>query len=361
MDMKDYSSATMWGIHGGRTGDADSIFLKMNQVALGWDEMGDLSALSKDRDAFKKKLQEALPGRKPGYYPTGAGQLFRFVYEMKVGDLIIYPSKRDKRVHIGEVTGEYKYIQKGSDSYPNRRPVKWLDDFSRTRFTQGALYEIGSAMSFFQVKNYAEEYISALSGEDQAFHAGEDDTVSSVTEDIEQNTRDYITKKLAEELKGHALADFVAQLLQTMGYRTRVAPPGPDGGVDIVAHKDELGFVPPIIKVQVKSTEKSVGGPVVSQLIGNLQPPSECAMVVTLGTFTKEATSIARNKGNLRLIDGEELVNLVLLHYEQFDSKYKGMIPLKRMYIPEPICVSLPYPCGARLPASGPLPGAPGT
>ena len=70
-----------------------------------------------------------------------------------------------------------------------------------------------------------------------------------VSDDIEQITRDYILKKLARELKGHPLADFISHLLQTMGYRTRVSPEGPDGGIDILAHKDELGFEPPIIKV----------------------------------------------------------------------------------------------------------------
>ena len=56
MTTKDYSSATLWGIHGGRTGDADGIFLKKNQVALGWDAMGDLAALPPTRDAFKERL-----------------------------------------------------------------------------------------------------------------------------------------------------------------------------------------------------------------------------------------------------------------------------------------------------------------
>lgn len=28
---------------------------------------------------------------------------------------------------------------------------------------------------------------------------------------------------------------------------------------------------------------------------------------------------------------------LVLQHYDQFDSKYKGMMPLKRVYVPEPL------------------------
>jgi restriction system protein len=33
--------------------------------------------------------------------------------------------------------------------------------------------------------------------------------------------------------------------------------------------------------------------------------------------------------------DGNELVNLIFQHYEQFDSRYKGLLPLKRVYVPE--------------------------
>ena len=36
------------------------------------------------------------------------------------------------------------------------------------------------------------------------------------------------------------MADFVAHLLNKMGYRTRVSPEGTDGGVAIIAHKDGL-------------------------------------------------------------------------------------------------------------------------
>jgi restriction system protein len=55
-----------------------------------------------------------------------------------------------------------------------------------------------------------------------------------------------------------------------MGYRTRVSPEGLDGGIDIVDHKDGLSFEPPIIKVQVKSSEGSIGDPAVSALYGKV-------------------------------------------------------------------------------------------
>ncbi len=336
MPTVDYSNRTIWGIHGGRSGDADSIFLKKNQMAIGWEEMGDLAALAPNRDSFKACLKEAYPDKKPGYYPMGTGQVFRFVHEVQIGDLVIYPSKRDRHVHIGEIVGDYTFVKKNQGGYPNRRAVKWIKDFPRTRFSQGALYEIGSAMSFFQVKNYADEFVAALGGQPVSEGGGGDDTAPYVAEEIEQNTRDFILKVLAQELKGHGFAEFIGHLLNTMGYKTRIAPPGPDGGIDIIAHKDELGFEPPIVKVQVKSTEGSTGDPVVSQLIGKLSP-TEYGLFITLGTYTNQARSTARNKSNLRLIDGDELVNLVLTHYEQFDSKYKGMLPLKRVYVPEPL------------------------
>jgi restriction system protein len=143
-------------------------------------------------------------------------------------------------------------------------------------------------------------------------------------------------KQIAQELKGHAFSEFVAHLMGTMGYRTRVSPEGPDRGIDIVAHKDELGFEPPIIKVQVKSTEGSVGEPIAAALYGNVAA-GEFGLLVTLGTFTNQAKNFAHGKSNLRLIDGEELVALILQHYEQFDSRYKGLLPLKRVYVPEPL------------------------
>lgn len=336
-DQKASKEVVIWGIHGGKEGVADKLFLKHDVIALGWAEIGDLAQLASDRDAFKKRLQEVCPGRKEGYYPNAGGQLFRFVHEAKTGDRVIYPSKHDRSIYIGEITGPYQYNPKPESEFPQHHSVKWLKDFPRTKFSQGALYEIGSAMSFFQVKNYADEFLAALSGQvPDTAPVKQDESISYVAADIEQNTRDFILKTLSQELKGHALADFVAHLLGTMGYRSRVSPEGPDGGIDIIAHKDELGFEPPIIKVQVKSGDGSISRESVAGLLGVLEP-NDRGMFVTLSSFSKPAIVANKNKGNLRLIDGEELVSLVLQHYEQFDSKYKGMMPLKRVYVPEPL------------------------
>ena len=329
--MKD---ATIWGIHGGKTGDADSLFLSKCFIGIGWNKVGDLSQLSANREAFKTAVAKAYPNKKPGAIPNNAGQLFRFSHEIQIGDIIAYPSKRDRQIHLGKIVGDYQHNPAIEPGYPHMRKVQWTITVPRTFFTQGALYEIGSAMSLFQLKNYADEFIAAFEGKTYEPPVDEDETVADVAEDIEETTRDFILKTLAKELKGHPFAHFVWHLLNSMGYRTRVSPEGPDGGIDIVAHRDELGFEPPIIKVQVKSTEGKTGDPDVSALYGKVEA-NEHGLLVTLGSFTPQAKNFGRTKSNLRLIDGEELVQLILNHYEQFDSKYKGILPLKKVYVPE--------------------------
>jgi len=199
------------------------------------------------------------------------------------------------------------------------------------------LHESGSAMSFFQIKNYAEEFFAAIEGKSvKPSPVQQDETVGLVAEEIEDTTRDFILKTLAQQIKGHGFAHFVGHLLERMGYHTRISAKGPDGGIDIIAHKDELGFEPPIVKVQVKSGEGSIGNPQVAELYGNVSA-QEFGLFVTLGSFTSQALNFAKGKPNLRLIDGDELVRLVLSHYDRFDSVYKSLLPLRRVYIPDAV------------------------
>ncbi len=329
-------NTTLWGIHAGRSGEAESLFINGSVIALGWDKIGDLKGIGDTREAFKTYYASKHPNMKQASIAGSAGQLFRFVREMKVGDFVAYPSKQSRTIHLGKITGEYDFVTSQLHSFPQQRKVEWKKEVPRTHFSQGALYEIGSALTLFTIRTYAEEFLSALDSKaaSKPVSASEDPTVAEVEHDVEEGTSDFILKTLAQKTKGHPFADFVACLLQAMGYRTRVSPPGIDGGIDIVAHKDELGLEPPIIKVQVKSSVGSIGDPAISQLYGKVAP-TEYGLFVTLGTFTSQAVQFARAKSNLRLVDGESLVQLILEHYEQLDSKYKGLIPLRRVYIPE--------------------------
>lgn len=76
---------TIWGIHAGRNSEADNLFLNKNCIAIGWIKMGNLGEFKADREVFKEALAKAYPDRKAGAIPVDAGQLLRFVHEMKEG------------------------------------------------------------------------------------------------------------------------------------------------------------------------------------------------------------------------------------------------------------------------------------
>ncbi|MDR0272848.1 MAG: restriction endonuclease, partial [Clostridiales bacterium] len=102
-----------------------------------------------------------------------------------------------------------------------------------------------------------------------------------------------------------------------------------------IAHKDELGIEPPIIKVQVKSVDSDITPDKVQALYGNVET-GEYGLFVALGGFSSKAKDFAKSKANLRIIDGDELIDLIIKNYEKFDSRYKALIPLKNVYIPTP-------------------------
>ncbi len=93
----------VWGIH---TLD-DNLFLKENIVAIGWNEVGDLSKIAPDRDAFKKKYIETYPNDKKMKVATSAGMLYRFAHEIQIGDYIVFPSKINREINIGTVESNY--------------------------------------------------------------------------------------------------------------------------------------------------------------------------------------------------------------------------------------------------------------
>ena len=102
----------LWGLHAGRHSEADSQFLQGKCVALGFLQMGNMTLIKPDREAFKVKIKEVYPNAKEGAIPNLAGQAYRFVNEMQVGDFVAFPSKVDRLIHLGKVISGYKYDSK---------------------------------------------------------------------------------------------------------------------------------------------------------------------------------------------------------------------------------------------------------
>ena len=68
--MSKAADASLRGMHTGKAGAADGLFLKKNCIAVGWVTMGDLATLKLAPDAYKVRGHKCIQGKKPT--PPGA-------------------------------------------------------------------------------------------------------------------------------------------------------------------------------------------------------------------------------------------------------------------------------------------------
>ena len=316
-----------WGIHT----QNDLLFLDESVIAIGWEELGDLTKVDKTKTALKEKYQSVFPNAKKMNVANCVGSIARFVVEMQVGDYIVFPSKYNREINLGVVESDY-YYESNAKMYNHRRKVKWLKHLPRVAFSQGALYEVGAFTTCFEIKNYTDEFLSAL---DKSFKVQKaesvDVTIESTAADIQNTTCDFILKELSRKQKGYPLQDFVADLLRAMGYRATVSPKGGDGGVDITAYKDEL---PPRILVQVKSQDGDIKESTIQSLRGAMKE-GDYGLFVTLSNYTPNALKYLESTPIIRGISGLELAELILKYYNKLPDRSKKIIPLTPVYIPD--------------------------
>ena len=140
--------------------------------------------------------------------------------------------------------------------------------------------------------------------------------------------RDYLKSKNPYEFQ-----DLVASLLKAMGYYIQsVAPRGKDGGIDIVAYTDPLGAKTPRIKVQVKhKPDTAIPVSDIRALLG-IMKAGDIALFVTSGTYSYDANQEAAGSNNfIRLIDGDEFIEMWQEYYDKMSDDDKNMLPLKRI------------------------------
>jgi restriction system protein len=319
----------IWGIHNDQALD----LIKGSFISIGWSELGDLSGKHLDRENLKDLLSASFPEAKAGAIPIWAGILSRFMYEMNAGDLVVSPDKASRTINIGRISGNYFY-DKSASVHPNRRPVQWLKtNIPRSDLPASALNEIGSAITLFEVKRH-KDLIERLLLDAPLQRIVQSDEADVLEDEpnarrVETYSRDYV-EGILRGIEPQQFENLVAGVLRAMGYHADVTQLTGDGGVDVLASKDPLRLEPPTIKVQVKRTTSSIGGPAVQALIGTLAAGgSEHALFVTLGSYSNDAIHIARTRQDVRLLTGAQFIDLIFEYYEKLDAEWKRLIPLR--------------------------------
>ena len=143
--------------------------------------------------------------------------------------------------------------------------------------------------------------------------------------------KEHLLRKL-KEMNWKDFEDFIAHLLQIIGFEVRSTRRTRDGGVDI---KGLLitDIMTMRLMIEVKKWEQKVGSEVVRSLRGALDMSvGEGGVIITTSDFTNDAINEAKRRGAIEigLINGERLVELILKYFDEIEDQYKMSLGLRR-------------------------------
>ncbi len=329
-----------WMVRAGEGGWRFEDFERQGVVTIGWVQMGDMSGL-RTREDFVRQTAKCFPDGKKGWVPGAAGQVYRFVREIKAGDTVVTYNPSERVYLVGRITGEYQHAPEQSAEQPNLRKVEWRGRVDRDLLSVSARNSLGAISTLFSIAPDVAAEIEGLVGSGHrapkpvvAPDAVEvDQEVDNLYKDIQQRAFEF-TKDKVSQLDWSDMQELVAGLLRAMGYKTRVSPSGSDRGKDIVASPDGLGFEDPRIVVEVKHRQAAMGSQEIRSFLGG-RHDNDKGLYVSTGGFTKDARYEAeRARIPVALMDLDDLVKSLLDHYERLDIDAQRLIPLRKLYWP---------------------------
>lgn len=329
-------SPITWMVRAGRGAARMDDFLENNVVALGWGDLPDLTNCT-SRAQVLELVRAQWPDWKSGKQISSAGQLFRFIRELNIGDRVLSYDPQRRVYNIADIIGTYQYNSGSDIDHPHQRAVKWLGEVPRDQLSVKAKNSLGSISTLFLVPEHAAAEVSSILAGHSPILATPDESPEDNEEllfaGIENKAIELIKDKISA-LDWEEMQELVAGILRAMGYKTRVSAKGADRGKDIVASPDGFGFESPRIVVEVKHRGATMGAPEIRSFLGG-RHADEKGLYVSTGGFSKEARYEAERANiPLTLMSLDELVFALLEHYDQLDLYAKQLVPLKRIYWP---------------------------
>jgi restriction system protein len=332
-----------WGVRAGKYGEGENFALENQCVVVGWDDMPDLAKFP-TWEALKEGIRGTYPDISDKLVSNWAGQLWSFSKEIRKGDLIALPRKGTGTIAFGEATGVYSFDPDAAPNVRHRQVVKWIDaGLARSRVDEDILFSLGSTLTVFQVRrDEAEKRVRVLLGAKTTLPASSQISAPFiVSQEAQQPIEirgfavDQIRKRIGERFRGHKLALLVAAVLRAKGFEAKISPPGPDGGVDILATQGFFSGGTVNLVVQVKSEETATDAKTVRELIGVMdkyQAPR--GLFVAWGGFkTTVGREFERDYFRLQFWTSDDLIREVLSNYDSFDEALKSQLPLERVWV----------------------------
>lgn len=295
--------------------------LESDQIMIGWSHARGLLDETLPWADFRGVVQNTFYPDEPALRKAGAaaGNIWRFLREMKAGDLVVVP--HETNFYVAQITGPAVYLDhKVDDDTAYRRQVVWQNG-KKPIPRQQARSALLSRMKIQGTSSYATDVISEI--KECLEHAAH-----GKTHDFEEDLKKRLVNEVLAEIRNGRIDSYgFERLIETVllglgAVECTIIPRNSDKGADLVASFRVAGAFQQRVAVQAKhwQPEPPVDSRVVEQLIRGIEAEgANLGMVITSGAISKEAFQTAQHYSEesgirIELVDGEQFAKLIVEH-----------------------------------------------
>ena len=285
-------------------------FEEINPIESKWDLT--------DKDFLKEKYREKYPSDANMRVNQNVGQVYRFVNDTNIGDIVISPYNTNDLL-IGQISSDLFFENDSTSPYPWRKKVEWLkDDINRHTFSQPLQNTLRATLTCFEVKQ-----------RDEIFEILGFKVSKKLKKEISFDTKsvyELIRNKFLE-LDPTEFELLVSYLLRTLGFEpTQEIGKVGDGGIDFEGVLDVNGIASINLQVQVKRYDKSSIGELEIRSFRGAIKENFQGCFITLSKFQKKAIEGSSREGykNIQLIDGVRFIELFINQYDEIIDVIQG-------------------------------------
>jgi restriction system protein len=314
---------------GGKYAEA---FRSGGYAAYAWEKSADLSRCT-TKEQIQARYVDLHPHQaNPHVAGQHVGNMVRLLLDMRSGDFVFTPTLNSDQLIQGVLRdAPYQYVE-GDPACPlqHRRPVEWSQRvLQRSELSIPFQYALRAWQTVFSISD-ADQRNSFLQ---VIGHKPTDEP----TRDVSLPYHRAVLKRVLE-LDAHDFELLITNLLRAAGFEAEHEGRPGDGGVDAQGEMDIYGMARVKVHAQAKRYQlgAKVGASEVKALRASI-PQGAQGVFITTGEFHRRAREIALEPGFPRIgtIDGEQLVELLTVHWGEIDEQLRQKLRLRPGLLPE--------------------------
>jgi esterase/lipase superfamily enzyme len=146
-------------------GEYSPMFVDGGYIAIGWLEDIDLRNYNSRPELYAAFSR--FDDNNINSVAQKVGQIYRFIWEIEIGDYVITQSVDSSIIHYGIVESNYMFKNYVQDKcpFPHRRDVKWISKVSRNSFSVNFQNSLRSILTVFRIEE-SESFFSLINQDD---------------------------------------------------------------------------------------------------------------------------------------------------------------------------------------------------